>query len=282
MKLQRIHETLDAAGLHRLSKDQLLRIARSPAGKKLADALIAFAAGEAAARRTLDLVVRSVSSATSSLAQSAGLRFPDSLATELALADGENFFKTLAAAAAVSSSEGKIAFAYLTAAGAVSTAPSAPPYYSFKVFGRAAALCFTEARTRNDNVATVNVEGALAMGEPGRVTYDWRSKIIIQLSATELLQVLALFEQKISQLRLDGHGRGHDKFLHLDVQDGNYFVKMAQKGRPAVAVPVTPGDAMRVTSLLYRQILLNEPHLDVHNVGGLLDRMTPMLQRQHR
>lgn len=287
MRLQFIHEVFDAAALPRMTKPQLLALAGTNAGTKLAKAINDFSAGQEDARRILDLAARALSPATALLAAAAGLKFPGMLALTLALSECDAFFKALAIAGGSSSAGRAAAAAYLIGLGAVrantrDVSSTTPPYYSFKVFGRSAALCFAEARTRADNLATINIEGAIGQTEAGRIAYDWRSKIIVQLSAPELFQALALFEQKITRLRLDGHGNGHDKFIHFEVQDGNYFVKMAQKGRGAIAVPVTASDAIRVVSLLYKQIGLNEPHLEVRNIGDLLDRMAHMLRQQHQ
>lgn len=282
MKLHLIHDVFDAAGLQRMTKDQLMALAATPAGKQLAKAITSFLAGDHATAAVLELATRSVSAGTVTLAKAAGVTFPGMLATELAITKGELFFDALEAAAGNNPGKVEAPLAYLRSAGALPVRQDASPlYYSFKVFGRSAALCFAEARTRSGDFATINIEGAIGSGAPGRVAYDWQSKLIVQLSRPELFQVLALFEQKIAQLRLEGHGRGHDKFIHFDIQDGHYFVKLAQRGRFAVAVPVTPADAIRIVSLLYKQILRNEPHLNVENISALVDRMAPMLASAH-
>jgi hypothetical protein len=145
--------------------------------------------------------------------------------------------------------------------------PQAPsPYWAVKVYGRAAALCMCEATRRGSDEKTVNIEGALALGR----VYDWKNKIIVQLSATEMYQLLAVLEKRMAHLELRGHGTAHDKSLSIEIQQQGYFVKLSQRGRPLVAVPVPGEEAIRLKSMLYRQIMANEPHLTIEGVRALL------------
>ncbi|MGI4890871.1 MAG: hypothetical protein ACRYGJ_17550 [Janthinobacterium lividum] len=157
-------------------------------------------------------------------------------------------------------------------------APIEPPYYSFKIFGSAAALCVSEARTRSSNQHTIQVEGAQALGGGGaRREFDWENKIIIQLTVQEAYLTLALFENLIPSVRFDGHGRTHDKSLHIDFQDSHYFVRVIQRGRAAVALPVTAVDAIRIVALLYKQLLANDKHLRIDDIRALVARMASII-----
>ena len=135
----------------------------------------------------------------------------------------------------------------------------------------------SEARTRSSNQHTIQVEGALALaGADARREFDWQNKILGQLTVQEAYLVLALFENLIPGVKFDGHGRAHDKSLHVDFQDSHYFVKVIQRGRAAVALPVRAVDAIQIVALLYRQMLANEPHLQIADIRALVTRMASM------
>lgn len=154
---------------------------------------------------------------------------------------------------------------------------TAPPYYSFTVYGRAAALCVSEAKTRGSGVNTMQIEGALALDAGGqRRGFDWASKIIIQLTQQETYLLLALLEGHLPQLTFQGHGDRRDKRILFEAQEANLYVKITQTGKPAVNVQVSPGDSIRFMSLAYRQIRANEPHLDVPAIQILVRRLAQL------
>lgn len=172
---------------------------------------------------------------------------------------------------------------YLAELGMVPVAPAprtdngaAAPYYSFKVVGSGAALCIAEAQTRATKQYTINVEGALALAGAGPKTFDWPSKIVVQLTVQEAYQTLALLENKLTAVRFDGHGPKHDKSLHIEFQQSHYFVRVIQRGRQAVAVPIRPVDAISFKSLLYKQLLRNETHLRIEDIKAMLEQMASM------
>jgi hypothetical protein len=54
-------------------------------------------------------------------------------------------------------------------------------------------------------------------------------------------------------------------------------VRMMQRSRPAIAVPVRAVDALPLVSLLYKQLLRNEPHLSLADIRAMVDRMAAMM-----
>lgn len=133
-----------------------------------------------------------------------------------------------------------------------------------------------EARTRTGNLHTIQIEGAGLLAGNGRKTFDWQNKIIIQLTVQEAYQTLAIFENKLKSVKFDGHRSRHDKSLHIEFQANHYFVKLIQRGRPAVAVQVRAVDALQVVSLLYKQIRLNKLHLEVAQIRSFTDQIAQM------
>jgi hypothetical protein len=291
MKLSTILETLASARLPSVTAEQLRHLVGTAEGKAFADDLRWFAAGETKRREQLAAVVNALAPGVRRTVEQLGFQFDLPAIIAAAKLDAGAGIDTIKAANANPGNRAR-AVAFLQNAGlqvatsiAVPTpapaAPIEPPYYSFKIFGSGAALCVSEARTRSSNQHTIQVEGALALGGGARREFDWRNKIIVQLTVQEAYLTLALFENLIPSVKFDGHGRAHDKSLHIDFQDSHYFVRVIQRGRAAVALPVRAVDAIQIIALLYRQLVANEPHLQIADIRALVQRMAPIsLTRQ--
>jgi len=283
MKLSEITSILAEASLPPVSRDQLLELAGTHAGKQFQAALLGFAGGDRQRRDEIEAVVRALDPDVQDTLRRLGSTSTIDQVVAAACREQRRFFEAVDAIVQQSSRAGA-ARLYLTELGMVPVAPAprsdvgaATPYYSFKIFGSAAALCVAEATTRTGNQHTVNIEGAIALGtEGGSKAFDWPNKIVVQLTVQEAYQVLALLENRLRSVRFDGHGRAHDKSLQVEFQDSHYFVRLIQRHRPAVAVPVRPVDAIPFISLLYKQLLRNEPHLCIEHIRMMVDRMAEM------
>ena len=154
-----------------------------------------------------------------------------------------------------------------------------PPYYSFSVYGTKGALCISEAQTRSKQIHTINVEGALALGSQN--AFDWRNKLIIQLSPEEMFLVLAVLNGKIPKVTFTGHGESHDKMFEMMLQTGSYFIRLVQKGRSPVSVPMDVRQTLNFTSLIYKQIKKNHPHLGMDELRSMEDQLVRMHTSQH-
>ena len=284
MKLSEITSILAAAGLPALSRDQLLELAGSGGGKRFEAALVAFAAGDRQQRDELEATVRVLDTKTRNTLERIGGQLPVDQLVTVACKEQRRFFDAIDAIA-LRTPRAAAARSYLAALGAAaavadsSPVPKAdPPYYSFKIFSSAAALCIAEATTRAERKHTINIEGAVALAGGGaRKTFDWPNKIVVQLTVQEAYQVLALLENKIRSLRFDGHGREHDKSLQIEFQDSHYYFRLIQRGRAAVAVQVRAVDSFQIVSLIYKQLLRNESHLQIGDIRAMVDRMVTML-----
>lgn len=292
MKLSTILATLATARLPSVTSEQLHQLVGTAEGKAFADDLRWFAAGEAKRREQLAAVVNALAPGVRRTVEQLGFQFDLPTIIAAAKLDGCAGIETIKAANANPGNRAR-AVTYLQVAGlqvairiaAVAPAPAAPiepPYYSFKIFGSGAALCVSEARTRSSNQHTIQVEGALTLGGSARREFDWQNKIIVQLTVQEAYLTLALLENLVSSVKFDGHGRTHDKSLHIDFQDSHYFVRVIQRGRAAVALPVRAVDAIQIVSLLYKQLLKNEEHLDIADIRALVARMASMMHAAKR
>lgn len=283
MKLSEITSILAEASIPPLSRDQLLELAGTQAGKQFQAALLAFAGGDRKRRDEIEAMVRVLDPDVRDTLRRLGSTSTVDQVVATACREQRRFFDALDAIGQ-RSSRAAGARRYLVELGLIpdsakapAAAPVAPPYYSFKVFGAGAALCVAEATARATSQHTVNIEGALALSAGGRKIFDWPNKIVVQLTVQEAFLALALFENRIPAVRFDGHGRAHDKSLHIERQETHYFVKLMQKGRALITVPVSAVDSLRFTTLLYKQMLLNEPHLRIEDLQAMVGRMAAMM-----
>lgn len=289
MKLSLIQDTLSAAGLPQLERAQLMRLAGTECGKAFASDLESFSAGAADRRDDIAAVAYSLGDSCKSVLEQLRYEFEVDQVVNVAKREKRRFFAALHAIATNSPRKAD-AEHYVhslglprsapepsnTAATATAATPAAPPYFSFKIFAASAALCISEARTRAGNQHTIQVEGATAVAAGGAKAFDWQSKIIVQLTTQECYLALAVFENKLKSVRIDGHGDRHDKSLHIEFQERHYFVRMTQRGKAAVAVPVRPVDALQIVSLLYKQLRLNDPHLEIEQIRAFTDQLAQM------
>ncbi len=285
MKLSHIANILRLAGLPLLSKEQLLAIAGTDAGKPFQKALLALENGDASQMPYLSRLIQCVNASTvSSLARlglssslddvlQASARDHDGMMNVLSIVDSPAFSR----AAAVSFLSG-LGLGSAALASDDGSAPAASAhYYSFKIYGTSAALCISEAKTRKDGAHTIQVEGAAAapgggIGQP----FAWADKIIVQLSTQEMFLLLAVLENEIDEIHFSGHGQRHDKFMQVQLQGKHFYFKLGRKGQPVVGVQVGGAESIKIVSLAYRQILLNEPHLDNAMVRTMILRVARM------
>jgi len=283
MKLSEITGILAEASLPPLSRDQLLELAGTQAGKQFQAALLAFAGGDRQRRGEVEATVRALDPSVRGTLRRLGSTSTIDQVVNAACREQRRFFGALDAITQRTPRAGA-ARHYLSELGMVPMLPASPsadaggaaPYYSFKIVGSGAALCIAEAQTKVTKQYTVNVEGAIALAGGGSKTFDWPNKIVVQLTVQEAYQTLALLESKLSAVKFDGHGPKHDKSLHMEFQQSHYFVRITQRGHQAVAVPIRPVDAIPFKSLLYKQLLRNESHLRLEDIRGMVDQMASM------
>ena len=175
MKIQLINELMHGAGVEPLTKEQLIALSKTPAGKKFGDALLRYQAGDQGAKSVLSLVALSHAQVTRAKLRALGFHCPQHQLTQLMLDQGASFVALMDKAMA-DTTERKFFVAYMVGLGhevlPPESHPGAPPYYSFKVFAQSGALTMSEARTRG-NEHTVQIDAALALVSNGRPTYDW-------------------------------------------------------------------------------------------------------------
>lgn len=131
-------------------------------------------------------------------------------------------------------------------------------YFQVHVYGGKAAACFSADTKRNSTTQTVRIEAAESNGTRA---YAWDNKIAVQLSVKELPLVLGVLMGWLPAYKAEGHGEQNDKGFTIERQEGKFFLSMFARGQKARALPIPPGDAYCITSLLLRQMVANDPHL---------------------
>ena len=155
-------------------------------------------------------------------------------------------------------------------------ATTAPPdRVQCRVYGGKAALCIEPDETRQGE-PTLRIEAARATA-PRK--YDWRQKLSLQLTREELPVIAATVLGFLTHCEYKNHGPNQDKGLEIVHQGTHLFVRLFQKERGVVAVPVTAADSYALGALCLRQLRKTAPWLSDQGVMTLLkltvQRMKP-------
>lgn len=153
--------------------------------------------------------------------------------------------------------------------------------HGMHVYGKSAALKIelSQLRASEDDPAlpqyTLQLEGATSAA--GR--YDWRRKIVFQLTRRELPLLAAfLLGNAGPGLSFGNHGPGNDKQLDIEDQGRHCFVRLKATGHPLVTVPVTPPDLFAWGELALVALHLNRPLLAAESQLALLRRLGDMVR----
>jgi hypothetical protein len=136
-----------------------------------------------------------------------------------------------------------------------------PEIQSAHLYAGKAAFCFTKNKTQTGVYPTITIDSARALPGAER-QYDWKHKIIFQLTVSELPLVYGVFMGYLPELRLAGHGKANNKSLSIKAQDGGYFMSMQMSGDGTIAIPAPAKDTFRITLMLMEQMKANFPTLD--------------------
>lgn len=147
-----------------------------------------------------------------------------------------------------------------------------PEIESTHLYGGKAAFCFTKDRTRTGQHPTVTIDAARAIPGAER-RYDWKNKIVFQLTVGELPLVYGVFYGHLKELRLVGHGTANNKSLSIEDQEDKYFLSMGYGSESPVAIPAYAKDTFRVMTILLEQIKANSPGLSTGDLMRIIQRV---------
>ena len=136
-------------------------------------------------------------------------------------------------------------------------APARPDRVQCRVYGSKAALCIETDVTRQDE-PTLRLEAAPATGPRA---YDWPRKLTLQLTREELPVVTATVLGLLPRCTDKNHGPAQNKGLEIEHQGSHLFVRLFQKERGVLAVPVGPADSYSLAALALRALRQGTPWL---------------------
>ncbi len=130
---------------------------------------------------------------------------------------------------------------------------------SHHAYGKNWAICVT-ANSTKAGFNTINIEVAKAIGEK---RYDWKNKLIVQVTENELPSVVAFCMGNLLNIEHKYHGPNKDKGYSIQNQlnqnGGNYYFKVFAKGIMAQA-PVTQSDFFYISRIIFEQMKKNMPN----------------------
>lgn len=153
-------------------------------------------------------------------------------------------------------------------------------FFSATFYGGKSALCFNA--TEKDGEYSINVDGGNKkpnQPEGGRAI-DWQDKVVLGLSANELIELAWVLLGVCESCNFSGHGPMHDKSFQFKRQDTGFFGSVSAKDKGSRAVPMSHADGARLMFLVSRQIQKNYPHMTVTEVLHLLTRMAKPLPQK--
>lgn len=135
---------------------------------------------------------------------------------------------------------------------------------SYKAFGNTAALTFEldELRSTDANeqpIKTVAIEAARSNGPN---SYNWDTKVIIQLTRNELPLFMGAMLGMRTAWEASGHGQVHNKRLKVARQEQGVFVQVTY-GSNVMSVRVDHGVAFHVVALCMQALQAQYPHLSL-------------------
>lgn len=150
--------------------------------------------------------------------------------------------------------------------------------YSTHVWATSAAMSveltpLEESRSEAPPTYSVRFEAARKVDG----AYDWKNKIIVQLTRSELPTVGAfVLGFAGARLELSGHGEYHDKSLTLEDQGHKLFARLSQRGAATIALPVPPAETCAIGEVLLAALQLNRPLISPTAHEALLRRVGDM------
>ena len=142
---------------------------------------------------------------------------------------------------------------------------------SYRVYASSAALCVCECSTKADQKPTVMFETAKKES-----TYDWKNKRCVMLTQGEVPLVLGVFLGYLSKVDIVGHGKKQEKWMTIEDQKHQIYVKTTFRGESPRGVPVPPATAAPVIAMLMKQFQANYPYLSEDALLLIVRRVSEM------
>jgi hypothetical protein len=155
-----------------------------------------------------------------------------------------------------------------------SSDPRSPPQASgrpkVRLFGKDAAhsVEITNHRRAGDfmNVSVVTVDSARAIAGNG---YDWRNKLVIQLTPEEMPAAIAVLMGLTTSCKFENHGSDRSKFVEMRNQDGGMMLVTGNR-TISFAVPVKTPSIYYLLDLFCRAMVAGTPNRSGNDVITLV------------
>ena len=136
-----------------------------------------------------------------------------------------------------------------------------PRFYGIKAHGAKAAIYFTPDKTKS-GYQTVAIEAA-EMLIPAEKKYNWGQKSRLQLTRTEILDVIAVMLGLSSGCEFGNHKGANNavKSFTMKHQGKSVFVSVSESGRPVKPVPIPVMEAIQIGHMMLTVYIQNYPGL---------------------
>ena len=143
---------------------------------------------------------------------------------------------------------------------------------AYRVYASSAALCVCECVTKIDSKPTAMFE--TAKKESG--AYEWKGKRSVMLTQGELPLVLAVFLGILPKVDIVGHGKKQEKWMTIEDQRHQIYVKTTYRGESPRGVPVPSTSVAPIIAMLFRQFSANHPRLSDEILLQIVHRAAAM------
>lgn len=140
------------------------------------------------------------------------------------------------------------------------------PRSRHRIYATKAALLWELDETRQHE-PTLRLEAAPATGAK---LYDWKQKISLQLTREELPWVAATVLGLTPHCEFKNHGPENNKGFRLEHQGSHLFVRVFQRDRPLLALPINAADCFYLAALCLRPLRQASPWLSDQGLIALL------------
>ncbi len=147
-----------------------------------------------------------------------------------------------------------------------------PRFFGIKAHGTKAAIYFTPDTTKS-GYQTVAIEAA-EMLIPAEKKYNWNQKTRLQLTRSEILDVIAVMLGLSPGCEFGNHKGANNavKSFTMKHQGKSVFISVSESGRPIKAVPVPVMEAIQIGHMILTVYIQNYPGLSPDVVVPTLAR----------
>lgn len=132
------------------------------------------------------------------------------------------------------------------------------------------AYCNQSALTAEASITTSGIHTlSLDVARGAKPTFDWKSKLTVQITEDELPMVLGVLLGWVGKMEGRHHGQQHNKGYSLEHQGTHVFLVVTQQGKGAIAVRIDGAPLLGLSGLILHQMQQNMPWLSTDTILSL-------------